>query len=460
MCDTMVALPSATGAGTLVFAKNSDREANEAQHLLHMPRTRHAAGAALGCTYIEIPQVAETHAILISKPYWMWGAEMGTNEHGLVIGNEAVHAKIPPQKEEALIGMDLLRLALERAATADEALDVITTLLARYGQGGNCAHMGRFEYHNSFLIADAGGNAWVLETVGREWAAERVTEETGGIRTISNSYTIGHRIDRMSGGLVPQAMERGFARAADDFNFCDAYANRARSRFATGQARWCRSTQLLGSKAGSISVETMFAALRDHGAQAARNRNWRPDGVMGGAICAHASWGPLRRFGQTTASWVSEIGNGRAVHWLTAGSAPDTAIFKPVLFGPGETTAMPDFGPAPDDLYDPRTLWWRHERLHRAVLEDYARRLALFRDGRDRLERKFVARIDCPERDAKTQESLVRIIREMWEEARIAEDRWYEKIRHTSVAPGRMNQTSNLYKTHWMRLKRIARMGK
>ena len=140
MCDTMVARPGETASGALLFAKNSDREANEAQYLLHMPRIRHEVGAGLRCTYISIPQVAETHAVLLSRPFWMWGAEMGANEHGLVIGNEAVYAKIAPQKEPALLGMDLVRLALERAADAAEALDVITTLLERHGQGGNCAH--------------------------------------------------------------------------------------------------------------------------------------------------------------------------------------------------------------------------------------------------------------------------------------------------------------------------------
>ncbi|MDE1172976.1 MAG: C69 family dipeptidase [Parvibaculaceae bacterium] len=460
MCDTMVALPSATAAGTLIFAKNSDREANEAQHIVHVPRQRHEAGTDVRCTYIAIPQVAETHAVLLSKPHWMWGAEMGANEHGLIIGNEAVHARIPPQKEPSLIGMDLLRLALERAVTAGEALEVLTALLARHGQGGNCAHTGRFEYHNSFLIADAGGNGWVLETVGREWAAQRVKPEEGGVRTISNTYTIGQSIDRSSAGLVPLAIERGLARDGEGFDFAGAYTNRTRSRFASGAARWCRSSDLLGYGRRLISVEMMFDALRDHGAQAARDRHWRPDGVMGGAICAHASWGPQRRFGQTTASWVAELGNGKAVHWLTASSAPDTSLFKPVLFGPGEKTVLPDFGPAPGDQYDPETLWWRHERLHRAVLEDYARRLALFRDERDRLERAFLARVEGPLRTPGNADKAGEMIAEMWGEARLAEDRWYARVRHNPVMTNRMNQTSNLYKTHWLRLNRIARMGK
>lgn len=45
----------------------------------------------------------------------MFGAEMGANEHDVVIGNEAVFSKLPAdQLPPALLGMDILRLALER----------------------------------------------------------------------------------------------------------------------------------------------------------------------------------------------------------------------------------------------------------------------------------------------------------------------------------------------------------
>lgn len=66
------------------------------------------------------------------------------------------------------------RLGLERADTAEKALAVIADLLEKYGQGGNCmeSHMV-FTYHNSFLIADR-KEAWVLETSGKYWAAEKV----------------------------------------------------------------------------------------------------------------------------------------------------------------------------------------------------------------------------------------------------------------------------------------------
>lgn len=63
----------------------------------------------LQCTYIQIPQVEQTHAVILSKPAWMWGAEMGANDQGVCIGNEAVWTREPVAPGEALLGMDLVR---------------------------------------------------------------------------------------------------------------------------------------------------------------------------------------------------------------------------------------------------------------------------------------------------------------------------------------------------------------
>ena len=148
MCDTIAATGSATADSITLFGKNSDREPNEAQNLCHIPGQEHALGTSVKCTYISIPQVEKTNTLLLSKPFWMWGAEMGVNVHGLAIGNEAVFTRVPHEKGPGLTGMDLLRLALERAATAHEAVKVITDLIEIHGQGGDCGYSHKLFYHN------------------------------------------------------------------------------------------------------------------------------------------------------------------------------------------------------------------------------------------------------------------------------------------------------------------------
>ena len=85
MCDTFVMMPEMTADGSVIFGKNSDREPNEAQALEYYPPAQYPPGQKLKCTYLEIPQVRETFATLVSRPFWMWGAEIGANEKGVTI---------------------------------------------------------------------------------------------------------------------------------------------------------------------------------------------------------------------------------------------------------------------------------------------------------------------------------------------------------------------------------------
>src|SRR5690348_11548023 len=132
-CDTAVALGDATADGSVLLAKNSDRPSLEAQRLIVLPALQHAAGDTVQCQYLTIPQVEQTAALIGSQPYWLWGFEHGLNEHGVAIGNEAIHTR-EASLESGLLGMDLVRLGLERGTTAREALETITSLLEEFGQ--------------------------------------------------------------------------------------------------------------------------------------------------------------------------------------------------------------------------------------------------------------------------------------------------------------------------------------
>ena len=343
MCDTIVIV----GDGEVLFAKNSDRDANEAQVLDWQPRRTHGPGTRLRCTHIDIPQVESTAAVLLSRPFWMWGAEMGANEHGVVIGNEAVFTR-RPTADTGLTGMDLLRLALERARTADQAVDVITSLLAEHGQGGGCGYEDRsFTYHNSFLVADHAG-ARVLETADRTWAVEVVD----GVRSISNGLTID--------------------------GFADQHSDRLLTRVSGGRIRQPRTESLA---AGISDPAGLAAVLRDHGGD-----DWpvyrRLTGTLAMA-CMHG--GSDIASSLTAGSWLSRLRPGDARHWATGTSSPCLSLFKPV------TVDRPvDLGTRPEGTVDD-SLWWTHERLHRRVMRDPSRLAAPIVERRDALERRWFA---------------------------------------------------------------------
>ncbi len=380
MCDTLVVLGNASADGVTLFAKNSDRDPREPHFVARSPAGRHPPGATVRCTFIEVPQVPETYEVLLCKPFWIWGAEMGANEHGVTIGNEAVFTKVPYDKGPGLIGMDFLRLALERSRTAAEALAVITDLLAAHGQGGNCGYPGKLFYHNSFLIADPHA-AWALETAGREWAAEQVQD----VRSISNRITIGDRWDLASPGLVDYAVARGWCRGRADFHFGRCYSDFLYTRFSDAERRQCRTADLLAAKRGQLTVTDLARILRDHGPKA--GPDWTPArGFTGATVCDHAGFGPIR-ISQTTGAMVSHLAADVQTHFVTGTAAPCTSIFKPVWLG----AALPPAGPEPSRTYDEASLFWRHEALHRATLRDFAAGLPLYAGERDALESQFIA---------------------------------------------------------------------
>ncbi len=396
MCDTLTATGRATADGVTLFGKNSDRDPNEAQNLVHIPGLAHAPGNELKCTYISIPQVEKTNTVLLSQPFWMWGAEMGVNTHGLAIGNEAVFTKVSYDKKPGLTGMDLLRLALERAATARQAVDVITGLLETHGQGGNCGYINELYYHNSFLMADP-EPVWVLETAGPHWAAKQVE----GVYAISNKLTIENDWDLASEDLVTFAQAKGWCRSAEDFSFARCYSDFLYTKFSASEYRQSRAMNLLEQKQGNLKVADFFDLLRDHGDLSPEQ--FSPDrGLLESQICNHAGWGPVR-ISQTTGSLVSRLTRQPSLNFATGTSAPCTGLFKPL---------WTDTPPEPDRCkagkpFDPSILFWAHEKVHRAVLNNYTQRMSLIVPERDRLEARLMHEaMSALDHDRKRRQSI------------------------------------------------------
>lgn len=343
MCDTLGRIVSSK---TALFAKNSDRSPNEPQ-VVEYRAAKDTVNKALKTTYTEIEQSPYVYAALLSRPVWMWGAEMGVNEHGVCIGNEAVFTK-GKYGRTGLTGMDLVRLGLERGGTANQAMEIIIELLEQYGQGGNCGYDHNFYYDNAFLIMDR-QTIYLLQTAGKNWVYKQV--QSG---SISNRLSIGADGDKYSGGTP--------------YDFTGRHLEPLYSHFSGSKKRLEKTADCLhaGSDTGG-----MISALRSH-----RNAAVNPLAAADVASpCMHAG-GIVGD--HTTASMVVKIGDELTV-WLTGSSTPCISLFKPWRFG--SEVLPPVFKPgyaAEADAY-----WRYREMFHRKIIghtlpaEFYAERDAL-----------------------------------------------------------------------------------
>lgn len=377
MCDTYIALGNATKTGNVIFGKNSDRLGSEAQLITHAPRMKYSEGENVNCTHISIPQAKETFEVILSQPYWMWGAEMGVNEHGVVIGNEAIATK-EPLNDSGLIGMDLLRLGLERGNTAKNALEIIINLLETHGQGGIHNKKG-LNYHNSYIIADD-KEGYVLETAGEWWIVEVVK----GVRSISNNISIRGKGDMRRKGIVQHAIEQGYCKDDSDFDFKMIFSPSPLPDIFPAESRDGCSLNQLNSHSRKITLELMMKFLRTH----------EPAG-----ICMH------QRNNQSTGSQVSEITEDpkRSIHWFTGSTIPCLSIFKPYVF-PVINQEVKEAKPYEE--INPEWFWARHSE----TINDYKKKPTVENPEREKYyktlrleEMKLIEKIN----DVKSKESSI-----------------------------------------------------
>ena len=352
-CDTMVALGGSTKGGNTVFAKNSDRPHDEPQPLIQVQAADHSGGFS-GTQFDDVPQVAHTYRHVGSKPYWCAGYEHGYNEHQVVIGNEALPSLLPESSEPKLVGMEVLRLGLERSKSAEEAVDVITGLVSEFGQGKFSNSAGVRTYDNIFLIADP-TSAYVVECVGHDWAVKQVENVT----SISNIAQIGADADRVSPGAKAKATKLGLFEMGfgEKFAFGSTFADPANS--SSGLARQCRSDAMLGRGAGQLDVRSMIEVLTDH----SDGENLDEDRVVDVAgdlsICLHRNTADST--GASTASLVADLcatDDRLPIYW-TGLYSPCMTVFLP-NFIEGDLPGVLGIG---GELESADSPWWDFYRL-------------------------------------------------------------------------------------------------
>jgi dipeptidase len=221
-CTSLIAAKGATADGSVMVTYAADSH-NLYGELYHQPAADHAKGdmrkiiewdtnKLLG----EIPEVAHTYSTIGNM-----------NEHGLVIAESTWGGR------EELLGSglidygSLIYITLQRARTAREALQTMTSLVDQYGYASE---------GESFTIADP-DEVWIMDLIGKGktdkgavWVARRVPD----------GYIAGHanhpRIHTFplkdksgetlySKDVIKFARSQGYFSGKDDeFDFSKAYA--------------------------------------------------------------------------------------------------------------------------------------------------------------------------------------------------------------------------------------------
>lgn len=222
-CTNLIATKGATADGSVMVTYAADSH-NLYGELYHRAAADHPKGAMREIRewdtnkYLgKIPEVAHTynrvgnmneHQVVIAESTWGGREELMDTTGGSVMDYGS-----------------LMYVALERAKTAREAIDVMTDLVQKYGYASE---------GESFSIADK-DEVWVMEMIGKGaekgavWIAVRIPD--GAISGHANQPRI-RKVNlkdkenvRYSKDLISFARKRGYFNGKDeDFAFADVYA--------------------------------------------------------------------------------------------------------------------------------------------------------------------------------------------------------------------------------------------
>jgi hypothetical protein len=246
-----------------------------------VPRRTHPEGSTITvgmdnrATYpgvlIEIPQVRETAKYITMNYTYFEGlppplTNGGLNEHGVAgrdiwsPSREELRTMTPnPQKGPNY--SDLSRIAMERARTAREAVEIIGSLMDEYGYstyGGN-----------SHLFADADEGWVVLNFAGGQglWIAERLGPDV--VRSSYPGYILNIPLDFQSDpnymgspNFISFAVEQGWydPKSGKPFNVNEIYGE------GTGRSEWVKIIEARfydKAKSGGATLRDMMDAVRD-----------------------------------------------------------------------------------------------------------------------------------------------------------------------------------------------------
>ncbi len=218
-CTNLLVTKGASKDGSVMITYTCDGEFHP--HLKYIPSANYLPGDSLEMTnrngiVRKIHQVPHTYAVVDFM-----------NEHQLAIAETTFDGRLELRNPEGLFHyMHLMRFALQRAKTAREAIQVITSLVDQYGYRST---------GESFSIADT-EEAWILEMIGpgpggkgAEWVAVRIPD--GYISAHANKARIGtFPLDDKenclySPNVISFAVEKGYYNpdSGEPFRFSEVY---------------------------------------------------------------------------------------------------------------------------------------------------------------------------------------------------------------------------------------------
>lgn len=227
-CTNLLITPGASADGSAMVSYSADSHTRYGT-LVHYPAATYPKGTMVKIyewgkdRYLgEIPQVEKTYSVIGNM-----------NEHQLIIG-ESTWGGVESQFDPAGI-LDygsLIYLALQRAKTAKEAIEVITSLADKYGYAST---------GESISIADT-KEVWILEMIGRAPKVENGVNVNKGLVWVAvrlpdgtiSAHANQARITKFplndpenclySKDVISHAREQGLFKGTDkDFSFADAY---------------------------------------------------------------------------------------------------------------------------------------------------------------------------------------------------------------------------------------------
>ena len=351
--------------------------------------------------YIE--QVERTFA-------YIDGAYGVVNEAGLAIGESTCAGRLLARpvyvNGTALFDIsELTRVAMERASTAVEAIELIGGLAEQYGYYGAEweGEYARGEAGEALTIADT-HSAWIFhitpDDTGRSavWAARRVPD--GHVAVVSNAFIIQHlnlsdtANYRASANVYAVAERLGWYNrsSSEQLNFARVYGSKVSFEVYCSRRSWRVMTLVAPSLADTlspnagvlalpfsvpvdrpISVHDLFSINRDHyenttfdltrgpAAGPYGNPNRYDRGEASGLPMAVLMQGtferPISMFRTAYSTVTESVGGGLARVWYGAG-APHATFYVPVWVAAGEVPM--ELGTGGGSLYrwEDGSTWW------------------------------------------------------------------------------------------------------